>query len=256
MIIRPSSNKIVSFKGLKQNLEIANEVALVFKKEFPVLKSSTFEATKLYQGRAKKGKDLYSKTFKKNDENYRNAIYKLRKKVKPIISKLIELDEDSHKYTKMYLGKYIKRLKKFMKKYQAANCEEQSHIVQYELLKRGIEAHVIKIDFLGNNKRLCNDHQIILIGMNKELPDKNLRFYEPETWGKDVVLLDVWGNVINNVDDGLKAIKDFFLFDSTKEKICFELVDRVNVKKSIDILKHKNSNENKILSRIKSILNK
>lgn len=100
------------------------------------------------------------------------------------------------------------------------NCGELAALTQYELLKRGIEAHQLLIKLLKKtmtpNKIPCPSHCAVITGL-----DKNAIIETPSTWGDNAKVIDLWTkhDVVMPARDWLKRILKFIRFNPDEADI-------------------------------------
>lgn len=173
-------------ENLQENLKIGNEVLCEFRKEFGYPHS-----------------DTYAGQIKYNGNNSKYSI--LHNRIEDVISEYY-IDIMSSLRTIPHYDKNIKNLTKNVMNTNAANCYEQSYIIQNKLIQRGINAIRIATEIENaDNKRYFTDHVFVAFGFD-EISNLNKA---PKYWGKNVVVVDSWANIVASAADWEKQIHKF-----------------------------------------------
>lgn len=194
----------ISFEGLKDNLRLGEKVLKDFRKEFGYPHSATFVRAKIIRN----SKSTKPKVIEKLEEvedvwiKYRNEVRELG------------IKENKRPTSMLDLKNYIDNLKALIKSKKCCNCPQQASIIQFELLKRGEEAHNVIFTFTGDYR----NHICTVFGLKK-----GANFSNPATWGNKAVIVDAWSGVVKKANEGLEFLKHYMSFNSQKEKmICYK----------------------------------
>ncbi len=149
----------------------------------------------------------------KNNETYSKIIPKLRGK--SVISGLM---------ISQMRGMYenapdkIKFLSKAVKATKTAGCRECSFLIRDRLEKMGIESQNIRFYVEQKNGFDTNkNHAFTVIGL-----DKGADLNNPDTWGKNAVIVDGWANMVKRAKEGIEYFKTLFKYNPEKEVYKFE----------------------------------
>lgn len=201
-----------SFEGLKENLRTGEKVYREFKKEFPLLRSNTFVQSKIAQHR-------FSRKFKTLIPKLQQLSYSYGSGV--------EYSRSQIKESYPGLGVYIKDLKNVLARTKYANCGDGSHIMQFELLKKGEKPHLISMtvkDLIFGHPVKNGDHEFAVFGLKK-----GAKLDNPKTWGNEAVVVDPWSNIVMQARDAIEEIKAKLGFEPIIHKIDYEVKDLVKV---------------------------
>ena len=186
----------VSFLGLKENIAYGHQAIAEVKKDFPTgLRSNTYYET--FADPVEKDVLYY----------YQDLILTTRaladfKKRQGMSSKQATFEAVNHT--------------------GAANCGEQSFLVSQKLDEMGIQNKIISMNIRQNSKFsnfATGGHTFCVIDT-----DKNMDINNPDTWGKDAVVVDMWSNTVAKVKDAIEFFGTF-LKPKENERVLFETVD-------------------------------
>ena len=171
----------VYFLGLKENIEYGYKAIDEVKKDFPAgFMSNTH----------------YETFFKKPDEEvyfyYTDLIDTTRELVDFKKRQGLTKKEATYEAVK-YTG--------------AANCGEQALLVSQKLDELGIKNQVISMNLRLNTKNsyyVTNGHSFCVIDADDKMDVNN-----PDTWGKDAVVVDMWSNTVAKVKDAIEFFGTF-----------------------------------------------
>ena len=97
-------------------------------------------------------------------------------------------------------SQYINMIENEFQQYNHANCGERAYYLHNEMNKKGINNTIIEIG--GNTSE--NSHVFNVIGL-----DKNADINNPETWGENALVIDVWANKLLPPKDAIAYYKEF-----------------------------------------------
>ena len=186
----------VSFLGIKENIAYGHQAIAGVKKDFP----DGFRSNTYYE------------TFEQPINTDTLEYYE----------ELIETTRALVTYKKRY-GKSCKQAtKEAVLETKAANCGEQAVLVSQKLDEMGIKNKVMSMSIRKNIPNCCyitNGHSFCVIDT---APDMNVS--EPNTWGNDAVIVDMWSNTVAKVKDAIEFFGTF-LKPKENESVLFETVD-------------------------------
>lgn len=197
----------LSFAGLNENVRLARQEIRAFHQEFGYPKSDSFIKLRIFKHQ--------------NDIKYADIIEKLKIKTKEYSDRfvnnyLFELFTNKGN-SKISRREYYQELGQIIKKYNFANCDQQSELLCNQLNEKGIKAKVVNFFiYTKNNKqrRECGSHSFVILDMKQGAKISN-----PKTWGEDAVLVDTWINQAEPTDIGLKYLQEMFVFNPKTEYI-------------------------------------
>ncbi len=168
----------VSFLGLKENIAYGYQAIDAVKKDFPAgFMSST-----------------YYETFSKEKDDKTLCYYQ----------DLIDTTRELVDYKKR-LGKSKKEATYEAVRYTgAANCGEQAVLVSQKLDEIGIKNKVVSMNIrknIPNCYYVTDGHSFCVIDTADDM-----NIHNPDTWGEDAVVVDMWSNTVAKVKDAI----DFF----------------------------------------------
>lgn len=103
----------------------------------------------------------------------------------------------------------------------AANCGEQAILISQKLDEMGIKNKIISMNIRQTSKYsnyATGCHTFCVIDTDKDMVINN-----PETWGEDAVVVDMWSNTVAKVKDAIEFFGTF-LKPKENERIQFESV--------------------------------
>ena len=170
----------ISFSGLKENILYGNKAISAVKRDFPNgIKSNT-----------------YYDTFEKEQD----------------IQKKLEL-EDGIERTRDRIDDMVRygypekdAVEMVVKETGFANCGEQAILVSKKLDAEGIENKIIQMYICQNGSwhYVTGGHAFCLIGTSD-----NMAVQDPETWGDDAVVVDMWSGIVKRVPEALNFFSKF-----------------------------------------------
>ena len=183
----------VSFLGLKENIAYGYKAIEAVQKDFPIgFMSST-----------------HYETFSKEKDDRTLCYYQ----------DLIDTTRELVDYKKR-LGKSKKEATFEAVKYTgAANCGEQALLISQKLDELGIKNKIISMNIRLNTQNayyVTNGHSFCVIDT-----DENMDINNPNSWGKDAVIVDMWSNTVAKVIDAIEFFGTF-LKPKENERIQFE----------------------------------
>lgn len=242
MAVSLNSKQNIAFTGLKQDIEVSRQIVSGFHKELGRPKSNTFVEAKIYQHiDDEKYTDISIKLTYVKDK-YSRQIFRLREELKNWLkmtqytnSCLLKMDLVKTRPV-ITLDEYMKKVKELVSKVGAANCEEYSDIVQYDHLKKGINANVVGVCVYSKyGDKFLRNHSFCVRSLAQGAEVNN-----PSSWGDKAIVADAWlgtgvvdkakdtlvGTVKNGEilhreyrEGGLSQILKFIGFNPDKEKL-------------------------------------
>lgn len=205
--LNSNTNSNISFGSLKENLRLGEDVYRDFKKEFPYLRSNTFLGSKIVQYQ---GSDRFEK---------------IRPKIERLADKYdLKIGENrSNFYGVDTFEEFVSNIKKIISKNKCANCGEQANIMQYELLKKSTDPHLISMEVeypLSGMVKEYGSHEFAVFGLKK-----GARLDNPKTWGQEAVVVDPWVNRVMPANEAIEYYKIKLGFDSTKHTTVYDECD-------------------------------
>lgn len=208
-------NPTIPFRGFQEDLKLSEDIVKDIRRMH--IQSDTYLDLRIAQREIaaqqgdKRSLKILPKLCKLNQEIYsrtlqfRDALY----------GKKLANEEKFQNY-----DEFASILKKYMVKGKVANCAEQAYLAQAKLKShnkdsKAIYAHIH--DKRTDDYRINGQHVFLVLGL-----DKNAKISEPKTWGTNAIIVDPWSGLVKRANQGLKTIKDLFIFDSQKEYIVFE----------------------------------
>ena len=183
----------VSFLGLKENIAYGHQAINSVKKDFPAGFMS----------------NTYYETFSKEKDDKTLCFYQ----------DLIESTRELVDFKKRQ-GKTKKEATYEAVKYTgAANCGEQALLISQKLDELGVKNDVISMQICKTGKsyyHITNGHSFCVIDTAEDMDVNN-----PDTWGNDAVVVDMWSNTVAKAKDAI-AFFSTFLIPKENEKIRFE----------------------------------
>ena len=87
-----------------------------------------------------------------------------------------------------------------------ANCGEQAILVSKKLDKQGIKNKIVQMDVCmnGNYHYVTGGHTFCLIGTSDDM-----NVLDPETWGEEAVVVDMWSGIVKKASEALKFFSGF-----------------------------------------------
>ena len=170
----------ISFSGLKENILYGNKAISAVKRDFPNgIKSNT-----------------YYDTFEKEQDK----------------QKKLEL-EDGIERTRDRIDDMVRygypekdAVEMVVKETGFANCGEQAILVSKKLDAEGIENKIIQMYICQNGSwhYVTGGHAFCLIGTSD-----NMAVQDPETWGDEAVVVDMWSGIVQKASEALKFFSGF-----------------------------------------------
>ncbi len=168
------------------NYNIGRNVMNEFYQKYPNLRSFTMAET-------------LAKNAERNNSNpYITQI--LKNQADKDFNTMIEILEKRPDNKNITFEEYINMIEKEFQEYRFANCGERAYYLHNQMNQKGINNKVIEIG--GNSAE--NSHVFNVIGL-----DKNADINNPETWGENAVVIDVWTNKLCSPKEALAFYKDF-----------------------------------------------
>ena len=168
----------VSFLGLKENIAYGHKAIAAVKKDFP----DGFRSNTYYE------------TFEQPvDKDTLNYYEELMETTRALIDFKKRLGIPSKQATKEVVSETT-----------SANCGEQALLVSQKLDEFGIKNKIITMNVrknIPNFYYLTNSHSFCVIDTADDM-----NIHNPDTWGKDAVVVDMWSNTVAKVKDAI----DFF----------------------------------------------
>ena len=198
-------NHIPHYKPIpSQNLLIAGKIALEdFKREYGTPVSST------YLSQIMKDPNISPYQY----ENLAILRYETIQDIKHMRSYFKSSSFDSYKG-------YIETLKAYIKDHGSSmNCQECADLMGNLLYEKGIPS--TNIFMYSTNKKGEQisrvSHVFTVMGM-----DKNADLTNPDTWGENALICDIWADKCMKAKDGIEFYKDFFKIDEKLHEFRFE----------------------------------
>lgn len=181
-------------KIVTQNLYAGEKALKNFRAEFPCVNSNT----------------RYNQLIERhrNNEDYAELLPKIKGK-----SILAGLKLDMMRTTYNQTPNKLDYLKLAVKQQKVANCQERSFLIHNQLEQMGVDSQNVRINFVPNNgENIHKNHAFTVIGL-----DKNADLANPQTWGKNAVIVDAWANIVKRASEGIDYIKDLFKYNPNAE---------------------------------------
>ena len=183
----------VSFLGLKENIAYGHQAIEAVKKDFPAGFMS----------------NTYYETFHENQDEktlffYEDLIETTRE--------LVDLKKRQGKSKKEATFEAVRYT-------GAANCGEQAVLVSQKLDEMGIKNKIISMNVrkdIPNCYYVTNGHSFCVVDSADDMQVNN-----PDTWGDDAVVVDMWSNTVAKVKDAIEYFGTF-LKPKKDERIQFE----------------------------------
>lgn len=88
----------------------------------------------------------------------------------------------------------------------AANCGEQAVLVSQKLDEKGIKNDIISMNIRNNanNYFVTGGHSFCIIDCAEDMNIQN-----PDTWGEDAVIVDMWSGTIAKVKEAIEFFETF-----------------------------------------------
>ena len=175
-----------AFINTNKNYNIGRNVMNEFYEKYPKLDSFTMSET-IYKGFERNNANSYlrEKAKAKADKDFNTMIGILEKR------------PDNKDVT---FNQYINIIEKEFDEYNFANCGERAYYLHNEMNKKGIDNTIIEIGV----KSASNSHVFNVIGL-----DKNADITNPETWGENALVVDVWANKLLPPKEAVAYYKEF-----------------------------------------------
>ena len=183
----------VSFLGLKENIAYGHQAIEEIKKEFPAGFMS----------------NTYYETFSQKKDPQILYYY----------MDLIDTTRELVDFKKRH-GQTKKEATYEAVQYTgAANCGEQALLVSQKLDELGIKNQIISMNLRLNSKNcyyVTNGHSFCVIDTAEDMDINN-----PDSWGEDAVVVDMWSNTVAKVKDAIEFFGTF-LKPKENEHVQFE----------------------------------
>ena len=182
---------LVSFCGLKENIDLGRHVLLDTRKAYPY-------------------------GFLSNSR-YSTFSAKMNPKIEEILGEKILKMRDIVDFEKRKGHDSYEAVKYAVAKTGAANCGEQAILLSDQMNNQGIANKIVSMEIYRKNSSFPNKgHTFCLIGL-----DKNAKLSDPSTWGKDAVAVDLWSNSVEQAQKALRNFFKMFGYDKKKNDIKF-----------------------------------
>lgn len=182
---------MVSFCGLKENIEYGNQAVERLKKDFPNgFKSST-----------------YYETFAENKDldimqEYEDEISKTRK----IVDKKVRQGVLEREATEIAV-----------KQTGAANCGEQAFLLSNRLNEMGITNKLVTIAICSKSTGYVEDgHTFCVIDTDNPIDP-----LKPKTWSDDAVIADMWSDTVGKAGEVLEYFFEILKPNPEKQNVYF-----------------------------------
>lgn len=217
--ISPQNRKI-SFHSKKPVIRLGEQVIREFNNEFPKIKSSSALGIKILN----------------NQDNPRvqhilpdlNRVRNIQLRDFFSMSDNIEFET---------LDVFMKSTANLIKKNKLANCAEMAELIQYNLLKKGVKCHIIRLRVVDKTtgKVLRKDsfqHYFVVLNLNEAAKSEKskFRYKDPKSWGNKAVIVDPWNNC--GCDFAFNMIQKYeriFKVDKDNEILRFKKKDYFDV---------------------------
>ena len=183
----------VSFRGQKENMVYAQEAIAEVKKDFP----DGFKSNTHYE------------TFENPEDKMTISFY----------TDLIMTTRRLIDYNKRFGLSKQEATQEAVKETGAANCGEQAVLVSQKLDKKGIKNEIISINTVystPHSRCVTSGHTFCVIDC-----DEKMNIQNPETWGENAIIVDMWSGTIAKVKEAIEFFKTF-IKPKENEHIQFE----------------------------------
>ena len=171
----------VSFRKQNENMLYAQEAIAEVKKDFPDgFKSNT-----------------YCETFENPEDKMTISFY----------TDLIIATRELIDYNKRFGLSKQEATQEAVKETGAANCAEQAVLVSQKLDEKGIKNDIISMNTVyatPHSRYVTGGHTFCVIDCDKEMNIQN-----PETWGENAIIVDMWSGTIAKVKEAIEFFKTF-----------------------------------------------
>lgn len=187
-----------NLSAIKQNLIVGERTLREFRSDIPYINSNTKINMKINEHI--------------DNPQYSDLITKMRAKSIVTGFKISNLRNAYEKSPNKIGFLYNK-----MKESKIGNCKECGAIIYNKLESIGATPQNVKLDFVDKKdgtKQL--NHTFTVIGLDKDADITN-----PNTWGKNSVIVDGWSNFVKRTKDGIEHLKQIFKIDDNKTQCVF-----------------------------------
>jgi len=161
-----------------------------FYKKYPNLNSFTMTET------------IVKKLENNNANPY--VIQKMKEQADINFKTMIEILDKRPDFKDITFEQYINMIENEFQQYNHANCGERAYYLHNLMNQKGIDNTIIEIS--GNSA--SNSHVFNVIGL-----DKNADINNPETWGENAIVVDVWAKKLTSAKSAIEYYKDFLGYD-------------------------------------------
>jgi|GEM_PF-4765258 len=197
----------ISFKGLKENLRLGEQVLKDFKREYPNVKSNVLVDVKA--------------SAHEDDPRYQKLLPRLRK-VESVYAKGVNEYRKKRLLTPYSsVDDYVRELKTDFSAGGFANCQARAVVIESELHKRGVTPCNIGVEFPDSRTgfvRSSKSHVFTVFGLKKDARTK-----EPGTWGQEAVIVDAWAGIVMPAREAIDYYKILFRHSPAQEDVKFRL---------------------------------